>query len=100
METTVEKLSDDMFVMSSLFDSTFNSLIAVYSRCFIKEGWKEEPNQEQITALKSRFKELIKIERGIPKMDVKALYQAVKKYSPELRQMLEFEEKYYSEKPQ
>ena len=97
METTVCSLNDDMWVMASLFDSTFNSLIGVYARCSTKEGWKEEPNQEQIKIWNQRLIELSKIKQSIPKMDVKALYQAVQKYSPELRQMDAFEEKYYFE---
>lgn len=89
---TIDNFKDDMWIMASLFDSTFNSLITVYARCSTKESWKDEPNREQIKVWNNRSLQIAEIKNKIPKMDVTALYQAVQQYSPELRQMLDFED--------
>ena len=91
----VENLQKDAFVVSELFENTFNGLAGVYSRCFTNEGWKSEPNMELITNWKNRFSEITKIQREIPKMKVDELALAIEKYNPELRKMLEFESNNY-----
>jgi hypothetical protein len=91
-----EDLKSDAFVVSELFESTFNGLIGVYARCSTAERWSSEPQQDLIEKWNLRMLEIAKIKQNISKKDNwRNMYELTETLRPELKKMEQLEENNY-----
>jgi hypothetical protein len=96
----VEDLKNDAFVISELFESTFNGLIGVYARCSTAERWSSEPQQDLIEKWNLRMLEIAKIKQNISKKNNwENIYTLVQSLKPELKRMEKLEEENYFSSP-
>ena len=83
----------DIFLTAENFEDTMNGLKGVYYRLYSKESDKpnEVRDQEKIDFFYKNYKGIVEIKNQIKALDWVAMDEAIKKYNPELKKMVELE---------
>jgi hypothetical protein len=92
----LEDFKNDAFVVSELFESSFNGLIGVYSRCSTGERWGNNPQKALLDKWNLRMIEVANIKQNTSKKDNwENMYNLVQSLKPELERMEKLEEERY-----
>lgn len=88
-----DSLKNDPFVVDELFEDVFNALKGVYFRLYFKESYRDEAtlNKERAEAFLAKSDKFGQLKRSFKYNDWDGKWDAVKQYSPELREMLSLE---------
>jgi len=88
-----DSLKNDPFVVDELFEDVFNALKGVYFRLYYKESRRDEVtiNKGRAEAFLAKSDKFDQLKWSFKYNDWAGKWDAVKQYSPELREMLALE---------
>lgn len=101
MKDTTEKTNKrevDVFLTAENFEDTMNGLKGVYFRLYTKESDKPDGvrNENKVDFFYRNYKNMVEIKRSYDHEDYFAMDDAIKKYNPELREMVALELSQYA----